>query len=117
MSEESKITPMGNDFMQLRLMKENLQEAINIYKLNGRLPEHYEEVLQRCKDYRVAWIHIHSIVEHYRQISDDEHIIDHAKIYNEENTELVKSAIDSLDRHLGFTNCFLQRAAHQEDPL
>jgi len=117
LSEESKITPMGNYFMQLRIMKENLQEAINIYNLNGKLPEHYEEVIQRTKDYRVAWVQIHSIVEHYRQIGEDEHILEHSEIYEETNSKLVQSAIDSLDRHLAFTGLFLQRATNQDDPL
>ena len=117
LNSNSRITPMSNDFAQLKLMSEHLQKAINDYKKNGYTPECYQEIIESCKNYRVAWTKIWLYVMDYRRIREDEKIIEYSKIYHEEKSRLVESAIDSLDRHLGFTKTFLRRASNQEDPL
>ena len=114
---QTRIKPMSNPFMQLRIMYEHLHDAIDDYRIKPT-DEGYDEIIRSAKDYRVAWTQLY--LYHCRTSDDirqDEQIIEHAKIYKETKTGLVESAIDSLDRHLGFTGLFLKRAKHQEDPL
>lgn len=101
------------EFLQLKNMGDNLQQAIEKWKAD-KSDDNFLDVVDAAKDLGVAWVNMELYVHGGKEFLALGHTLAHVGIQDEHKGRFAKSVIDRLDQKLAFHDLFLFRAKNWE---